>query len=215
VTELFEKVELVIIVDAALLKIAAPPVPLTPGAVFVLFVKVQLVTVRDTLLPVIAPPELLVFALKIESVTVREPPFEIAPVTACVNVIPLIDVISPVLIVNIRTALPPLTVSRFAPGPVIVKESPVAGLMVITEASVIVCGELNVASNTIVSEPAAAFESRTACRRLPAPVLAVLVTVKVAAVAPVAAIAKIKAAIVKKFLKSFVVICIVSSVKLN
>jgi hypothetical protein len=73
--------------------------------------------------------------------------------------------------------------------------------MVMTDVNVIVCGELNDASKTIVSEPAAEFESVTACRRLPAPMLLVFVTVKVAAAACAAAIVKIKTAIAKVFLK--------------
>jgi len=201
---LLVKVELVIVVGVALLKIAAPPVPLTPGAVFTLFVKVQLVTVSVTLLPVIAPPELFVFALNIESVTVRLPAFEIAPVTAIVNVMPLIDTVSPELMANMRTRLFPLIVSKLAPGPVIVKESPVAGLIVTTLARVIVRGVLKNASNTIVSEPAALFESITAWRKLPAPLSFVFVTVKVAAVAFRADTARIRTDRANIRLKKFV-----------
>ena len=76
-----------------------------------------------------------------------------------------------------------------------VKESTAAaGLVAMTDASVIVCGELKTpASKTIVSAlPAAAFASKTACRRLPAPLLLVFVTVKVAAVAVVEAPTKMK-----------------------
>ncbi len=85
----------------------------------------------------------------------------------------------------------PLTVSRFCPGPVIVKESPVAGSIVITEANVIVCGELKDESNTIVSDPAVVFELKTAARKLPGPLSLVLVTVKVAAAALIVAVSKI------------------------
>ncbi len=94
------------------------------------------------------------------------------------------EAVSPTLTAKIRTALLPLTVSKLAPGPVIVRESPVAGLMLMTVASVMVCGALNDELKTMVSEPAAAFESRTAWRKLPEPLLFVLVTVKVAADAP-------------------------------
>jgi hypothetical protein len=55
--------------------------------------------------------------------------------------------------------------------------------MVMVEARVIVLALLNDESNTIVSEPAAVFESSTAWRRLPAPASFVLVTVNVAAAA--------------------------------
>ena len=78
------------------------------------------------------------------------------------SVTPVIDAVSPAETKNICTASLPLMVNRFAPGPVIVKESPVAGLIVIVAARVIVLDALNEESKTIVSEPAAVFESRTA-----------------------------------------------------
>ena len=169
------------------LLIAPPPFSVAPPIMLMLFVKVQPATVSDTMLvplPLeIAPPEaLLVFEAKVMFVTVKLPAFWIAPLKppASVRVIPLIDAVLPAML-NIPTALLPLTVSKFAPGPVIVKESPVAGLMTITDASVIVCGVLKDELKTIVSEPAALFESVIACRRLPAPVLFVFITVKVAA----------------------------------
>ena len=111
----------------------------------------------------------------------------------------------------------PLTVKRFAPGPVIVKVSDVLAFMLISMVvkSVIVRGVLNDASNTIVSALAAAFASKTACRKLPAPLSFVFVTVKVAAEALIAEIAKIKTAIVKAFLKYFVFLFIFFSTKLN
>ena len=117
---------------------------------------------------------------------------------------PLNDAVSPDSITNSVKVLLPLTVSRFAPGPIIVKESPAAGLMLTVEASVIVRGVLNDESKTIVSEPAAAFESKIACRKLPAPLLLVFDTVKVAA-APVAAQVKIKAIAAKPLLKIFII----------
>ena len=109
-----------------------------------------------------------------------------------------------------RLALFPLTVNRFAPVPVIVKSL----VMAITPpVSVIVCVVLNVALKTTVSAPAAAFASKIACRKLPAPLSFVFVTVNVAAIALIAEIVKISVAIVKVFLKRFVIVCIVSSVK--
>src|SRR4051812_38076396 len=139
-----------------------------------------------------APPSFVVtFELNTALATVRVPRLSIAAppllFLPLASVIPLIEAISPSETKNIWTALLPLTVSRFAPGPVIIKESPVAGLMVIADARVMVFGVLNDESKTIVSEPAAAFESKTACRKLPAPLLAVLVTVNVAALALIAA----------------------------
>lgn len=141
-----------------------------------------------------APPLLFVFESKTHSETLSWPVLvEIAPVTAALRVIPLIAAMSPELTVKILTALLPLTVSRPAPGPVIVSVSPVAGLIVMTLAKVIVCGVAKtIGSNPIVSEPPAVFESRTACRRLPVPLSFVLVTVKVAAEAPRALARKLK-----------------------
>ena len=103
----------------------------------------------------------------------------------CVIVKSLIDTVSPGLMAKTRTALFPLTVNKLAPGPVIVSVSPVAGLMVRTvPAKTIVCGVLNtIGSNVIVSEPAAVFESKIACRKLPAPLSFVLVTGKFAPLA--------------------------------
>lgn len=163
-----------------------------------LFENVQPVTVSDVPELAIAPLLLLVFASKTISVTLNVPLFWTwVPVT----VIPLIDTVSPVAIVNITTAELPLMVNRFAPGPAIVRVS-FTPLILITDAKVIVCGVLKTpASKTIVSAPAAAFASKTAWRKLPAPVLLVLVTVKVAAVAFIADNTSNKRAIVNVCLK--------------
>ena len=75
--------------------------------------------------------------------------------------------------VKIRTALLPLIVRRFVPGPVMVVLSVIAGS---TEASVIV----PVTVNAITSSPPAALASRIACRNEPEPESSVLVAVKVA-----------------------------------
>ena len=114
-----------------------------------------------------APPLLVVtFEANTAFATVRFPLLSIAAPPLLfrprVSFMPLIDAVSPAEMKNICTALLPLTVSRFAPGPVMVKESPVAGLMLIPDASVIVFAVLNDESKTIVSEPAAVFESDTA-----------------------------------------------------
>jgi hypothetical protein len=191
----------------------APPEPLEEFWVKLEFVMFRVVLKSEEIAP---PPLLPKFEVKATFVTVKLPRLSIAAppllLLAAVSVIPLIAAVSPVEMKNICTALLPLTVSRFAPVPVIVKESPVAGSIVMVLAKVIVRGVLKDASKTIVSEPAAAFESKTACRRLPAPLLFVFVTVKVAAAALIAEIAKIKMAIVKVFLKKFVIVCIFSSV---
>jgi serine/threonine-protein kinase len=59
-----------------------------------------------------------------------------------VIVIPLMDTVSPELTENARMALLPLIVSKFAPGPMIVKGMLSAALMVIPLAKVMVCGVL-------------------------------------------------------------------------
>ncbi len=189
----------------------APPEPLEE-----FWLKLEFVTMVVPLFDIAPPPLLPKFEVKATFVTVKLPRLSIAAppllLLAAVSVKSLIDAVSPVETKNICTALLPLTVSRFAPAPVIVKESPVAGSIVMVLAKVIVRAVLKDESKTIVSEPAAAFESKTACRRLPAPLLFVFVTVKVAAAALIAEIAKIKMAIVKVFLKKFVIVCIFSSV---
>ena len=120
VAVLFENMQLVIMVDAALLEIAAPPAPLTEPPVLMLFVNEQFVTVSATAPPTMAPPLLFVLASKTQSVTVKLPLFEIAPLTARVSVTPLSVAVSPELTENIRSVSPPLMVSKFAPGLVMV-----------------------------------------------------------------------------------------------
>ena len=122
----------------------------------------------------------------------------------CVMVNPLTEALKPepkkLPKLNIRLALLPLMVKRFAPGPVIVIAPPL-GANNSPEVNVIVCGELNNELNTIVSSPGVATACVNASRRLPAPLSFVLVTVNVAAAAFIAEIASIITAIVNVFLK--------------
>ena len=77
---------------------------------------------------------------------------------------------------NTALAMLPLTVSMFAPGPVIV----VAAVSVNSSAppvKVIVCGVSNRLEKTIESSPPSAFAWATAARNEPAPLSSVLVTV--------------------------------------
>ena len=76
--------------------------------------------------------------------------------------------------VNIWTALLPLMVRRFVPGPVIVVLSVTAG----KGAASVTVPEI---VKSMVSSPTVTLESRMDCRNEPAPASAVVVTVKVAA----------------------------------
>ncbi len=103
-----------------------------------LFENVQFVTVSEAAAISDGTAAAIGICVKEQSVTLNVPLFWIwrPPVTF----IPLIDVISPAAMDIAATELP-LTVNRFAPGPVIVKVS-FTPLMVITDARVMVCGEL-------------------------------------------------------------------------
>ncbi len=155
--------------------VAVPAIAIAPPVPDEFELKAELETVKGPCVEM-APPSLFVTfeantalaTIKFPLLSIAAPPLLFLP---RVSFIPLIDAVSPSETKNISTALLPLTVSRFAPGPVIVTESPVAGLIVMVDASVIVFDVLNDESKTIVSEPGAVFESETAWRRLPAPVL--------------------------------------------
>ncbi len=190
----------------------APPEPLEEFWLKLEFVIFIVVLKSEKIAP---PPLLPKFEVKATFVTVKLPRLSIAapplPLRASVSVKSLIVAVSPVETKNICTALLPLTVSRFVPVPEIAKESPVAGLIVMGLARVIVLAVPNDESNKIVSEPAAAFESKTACRKLPGPVSFVLVTVKVAAVSWHAAPIKMSMLVASAFGNDLVVVIGLSS----
>jgi hypothetical protein len=129
-----------------------------------------------------APPQPPKFWLlsKVQFEMVRVPalatpaPFAYPVALPLAIVRPEIAAFAPAFTVNTCTALLPLIVSRFVPGPAIVMLVVIAGS---GEARVIV--PLNV--NVIVLFPPAAFASNMACRNESDPESAVVITVKVAA----------------------------------
>ena len=114
---------------------------MAPPPLETLFVKVEPTTVRSALL-VMAPPEVDVFESNTTFVTVRGALLWMALPTARVRVIPLMDklpkLVPTELLVKMRTALLPSIVNRFAPGPIIVRLSPVGVFMLKPVAKVIV-----------------------------------------------------------------------------